>query len=850
MTAPEPTADLKSPRPAAKASAFEARVAPALAKGWCVHAVKPLGKNPLFVAGLQEHAAKDATRDMGQIFSLANAAPDANYGIPSWPQNPLLIVDVDPKNGGDHRFLEISRSLPPDCWDTFRIRTPSGGMHFYFRVDRDLAIIGGAQTLGGGIDVIYGGLWVVGPGSVRDVAGQAVAYEFASGVTWDTPAKPLPAELLALFRAGKPAPASPLLAKEKIKAGQRYDAVVRLAGQLTHLGWTEQAVMDAVYAQAVETFETKPDEPPITSPASKGKIRKEASRVWRSYQERSTRHAGDVAPSRAAQQTDVLVNASRTDTGAALRLHAVHGEDFRYVTGWGWVIWDGTRWRRDDRGRMVEMMKDTAKRTLEVAARLAVDKQRQELQKFAEKYLGIVPIRHAIDAAASMDDVVMDPDQFDTNPDLLNAPNATIHLPTGQPRPHNREDHLTHCIPVPYEAMAAAAKWDWFVKQLARNRPSIVNYLQRLGGYTLTGHTREEILAFLWGNGQNGKTTFIELLGHVLGDLVGDVEAEVLNGGPRARPELVFAKMEGKRMATCQELAEGRPLEEGFIKKVIGGTRAHARDLYEKVRGSRDVSVTWKLWLDANYRPTIRGNDKGIWRRIKMIPCQTDVKDEDRIPDLKEQLKREAPGILAWFVRGAQLWYEGGLQEPPEVKEATQAYRDENDLLGRFIAERMVVDETGSMGLKIPAKDLRDLYNVWALGYGEREISAKMLATRMVQQRAGLFKSQKGSDGCMLWLGLADKNLAGGPQSRLGEPGLVGAAIERGELERTLLDLVRRICKEPGNDKAFATGARLEAELVTRWPVDDIRRALRHMTHVSQSLYCRMGADTYAAVSP
>jgi putative DNA primase/helicase len=863
---------------AARAEPFVARVAPALAKGWAVHAVKPLSKNPLFVAGLQEHAGKDATKAMGQILALASEAPDANYGIPSWPQNHLLVVDVDPKNGGDTRFLELGRQLPGDCWDTFRVITPSGGMHFYFSVDRDLGITGGAQTLGGGIDVIYGGLWVVGPGSVRDVDGRRVAYEFAKGVGWDTPVKPLPAELLSLFKAQKSNPVAAVLASAKIPAGARYDAVVKMAGQLTSLGWTEAAVMSAVYDQAVATFETKVDEPAITSASSKALIQKEASRVWRKYHDRSTRHAGDVAPNKAAAQTDVLVNASRTDTGAALRLHALHGENFRYVTGWGWMVWDGTRWRRDDRGRMVEWMKDTAKRTLEVAARLSVDKQRQELQKFGERYLGIVAIRHAIDAAASMEDVIMEPDAFDAKPDLLNAPNCTIHLPTGNPQEHRREDYLTHCIPIEYHADAEAKLWSWFVGELARKRPRLVNYLQRCGGYTLTGHTREEILLFLWGNGQNGKTTFIDVLGHIVGDLVGDVDAEALNGGPRARPELVFAKMEGRRMGTCQELSEGRPLDEGFIKKIIGGTRAHARDLYEKVRGSRDVSVTFKLWLDANYRPTIKGNDKGIWRRIKMVPCQTDVPDDKRINDLKEKLKGEAKGILAWLVRGAVAYNlpnpksmveqadptAGGLQEPPEVTAATKQYRDENDLLGRFIGECMTVDETktGTCSAKCPcmrigANDLRIAYNHWAATNGEKEISAKMLASRMQQQRAGFFGEsvKTGAGGTMEWHGLAHKVEVVTPQARLDQVDGGGKLdIDKvGPVDHAQHDRMRIVLDVVGflegqSPRGYALEADILVEAERRkiaW--QDTKKALETMKR-NNAVYAKGGIGTFATL--
>jgi putative DNA primase/helicase len=48
---------------------------------------------------------------------------------------------------------------------------------------------------------------------------------------------------------------------------------------------------------------------------------------------------------------------------------------------------------------------------------------------------------------------------------------------------------------------------------------------------------------------------------------------------------------------------------------------------------------------------------------------------------------QELPGILNWAIEGCLEWQRYGLQEPPEVTRATEAYRDETDILGQFTRE-------------------------------------------------------------------------------------------------------------------------------------------------------------------
>jgi putative DNA primase/helicase len=126
----------------------------------------------------------------------------------------------------------------------------------------------------------------------------------------------------------------------------------------------------------------------------------------------------------------------------------------------------------------------------------------------------------------------------------------------------------------------------------------------------------------------------------------------------------------------------------------------------------------FKIFLAANYTPTIYGQDLAIWRRIKMVPFDVTIPEEDRDPDLTQKLLEEAPGILNWALEGCRQWQESGLQAPDEVVKATSEYRSEMDILRDFVEEKCVVGD----GFKVPQKDLWDAYRDWCSVTDEKQI--------------------------------------------------------------------------------------------------------------------------------
>jgi putative DNA primase/helicase len=139
------------------------------------------------------------------------------------------------------------------------------------------------------------------------------------------------------------------------------------------------------------------------------------------------------------------------------------------------------------------------------------------------------------------------------------------------------------------------------------------------------------------------------------------------------------------------EIDAGGRLTEALVKLLTGGETIRARRMRENFW---EFAPTHKFWLAANHKPDIRGTDDAIWRRPRLIPFTVKIPDAKKDPRLLDRLKAELPGILRWAVEGCLAWQQGGLQDPPEVMAAGQAYRREMDLIGQFLAECCTMQPT------------------------------------------------------------------------------------------------------------------------------------------------------------
>lgn len=434
-----------------------------------------------------------------------------------------------------------------------------------------------------------------------------------------------------------------------------------------------------------------------------------------------------------------------TDVGNAARLVDLHGQDLRHVRAWSsWLVWDGRRWRRDDTGAAVELAKHTARAILTEAAIEEDDDRRKHLVKWSRTSEAASRIHAMLDLARSDPTVALRPDELDTDSWLLTVANGTLDLTSGRLRPHRRSDGITKLVDVPYDPAAAAPTWDRFLAQILPD-PAVRDFLRRAVGYSLTGSVREQCLFFLYGLGANGKSTLITTLLALLGDYGRQADPKLLMESKHETHPTNVADLQGARFVATIEAGSGRRLDETLVKQLTGGDRVKARFMRQDFF---EFDPTHKLFLAANHKPVIRGNDHAIWRRVHLVPFTVTIAAKDRDDRLGATLLAELPGILRWAVDGCLEWQREGLQPPAPVVEATDAYRAEEDLLGDFLAACCKEEAGRSVG----SAELYKAYQRWAEEAGEKAWSQTAFG-RAIGERG--FEAKKDQRGRKVRIGLA-----------------------------------------------------------------------------------------------
>jgi len=377
-----------------------------------------------------------------------------------------------------------------------------------------------------------------------------------------------------------------------------------------------------------------------------------------------------------------------TDTGNAEALIEQFGSNLRYCPrAKEWYVWTGKYWEEDINKSIIQMAKGIAKGYMKEAQKYnSADSRNRDLVKHAKSSESLRSIQAMVLLAQSSPEVLIPLESFDYNPYLLNVANGTIGLDEGVLYPFDRNHNITKIAPVVFKLGAQSKKWDKFLKYVVPDADTR-DFLQRAVGYSLTGHTTEDVMFILYGRGQNGKTTFVSTLLNMLGEYAAQASSTILMQHGDAGPSNALYVLIGKRFVAAAETGETRQLDETLVKQMTGMDRISVNPKY---KSQIEFTPSWKLWLSTNHEPTIKGNDAAIWRRIRKIPFNVVIPESKRDPNLKLTLfsdMGERSGILNWALEGVRRWRESGLKPSKQVYEATNAYKADQDIIGQFLTE-------------------------------------------------------------------------------------------------------------------------------------------------------------------
>lgn len=414
----------------------------------------------------------------------------------------------------------------------------------------------------------------------------------------------------------------------------------------------------------------------------------------------------------------------------------------RYCSGLGWLAWDGTHWRWDDTGKVKRRIKKVVRSLYAIAADIDDETDRKLLLTFARECERQAKITAVAALAESELPIPIRADELDADPWLLNAPNGTVDLHTGELRPHRREDLLTKLTGVPFDPAAEAVRLLKFLNEIFDKGEELIAFVQRSLGAALVGLVREHVLHVLHGVGANGKSTLLETIKAVLRDYAMIAAPRLLMLKRHDAHPTELAELRAMRLIAAIESGEGRRLDEERVKQLTGGDTIKGRYLY---RDFFEFTPSHTVLLGTNHKPEILGTDLAIWRRIRLWPFNVLIPPERQDKALKEKLLEEGPAILGWLVQGCLDWQErGGLGEPEAVRVATESYRGEQDTVQRFLNECCVLDPDR----RTAAGNFHERFVKWS---GER-ISMRRLNDLM--REAGYELSGRSTGGRRFWEGI------------------------------------------------------------------------------------------------
>jgi putative DNA primase/helicase len=367
-----------------------------------------------------------------------------------------------------------------------------------------------------------------------------------------------------------------------------------------------------------------------------------------------------------------------TDLGCAERFVEEHKEDIRFCKNQDmFFIWGGKYWVPDNK-RCFEA-KTKVKQTIRRIKTEVDETKHSELEKWWKGAETAGRLGSILQAAALDPQIQIAPEDFDNHKWLINCANATVHLdrPAFKTYRHRRRDYLTRIVPWDYDPKALCPRWMKFLEEITGGDRELQRFLQLAAGYGITGEVGEKCLFFLHGPGDTGKTTFIETLGTTFGSgyartagftsFIRGVKSGIRND---------LARLQGVRFVAAAEAAQEDRFDVVLLKRLTGDDTLTARFLY---REYQEFKPEFKIFLAANHEPKLPADDDAAWRRFVVVPFDVQIQQKEH--DLKDRLRLEMPGILAWAIRGAWLYYaqhfsQGRpLDKPKRVQEAIDGYR-------------------------------------------------------------------------------------------------------------------------------------------------------------------------------
>jgi P4 family phage/plasmid primase-like protien len=439
---------------------------------------------------------------------------------------------------------------------------------------------------------------------------------------------------------------------------------------------------------------------------------------------------GPVAPPSASDKSEIVVIPQRfNDATVSDNLAQELRGKFRWSALRGWWHWDGRHWKFDENESVYE---HTRKYVLRLERAVLADPEMAERHaKSVRSYLQGGRIKNIVEMAGRQLGIATQIGDFDAYPYYLNAQNGVIDLRNGNLIEHDPDLLLTCIANADYDPELTHPDVS---KLLSGLDPEVADWLQVVFGYASSGEISEDLVPFLDGAGANGKSTLIGAVAAALGDYAHPSSTRLILSSAHNEHPTMFATLKGKRFVYIEELPEDGALNDERIKSLSGGSEIVARFVNKDEFKFRPTHM---LVVATNFRPTVNKSDHAIWRRLRLVPftktfsaTAEESGDEGIIdPGLRSRLAKgneQRSAMLTWIIEGARKWYRDGIPHSAVIAKATEEWREDEDVIQRFAADRLEFDA----GESISSGILYDQYRAWCGGEGRIPLNNRVFKNR------------------------------------------------------------------------------------------------------------------------
>lgn len=401
---------------------------------------------------------------------------------------------------------------------------------------------------------------------------------------------------------------------------------------------------------------------------------------------------------------------------------------YRWTAGKDWMVYNGELWQQD-----------RSKTRYTMARKVCRDEAQGANEKERKAICAAKTVNAVVTLAQYDPRIVVDVDEWDRDPMMLNTPLGIVDLSSGRMQRRIVTDYVTQITTVSPDSKCSIDRFSQFLVEVFQGDREVIDFIQRLLGYALTGSRKEQIVAFCYGVGANGKNTLLDLYMDILGTYALKLGADVLISKSHAGHPTELAQLHGKRFAFSNEIERGDYWNEARLKELTGDTHISARYMRQDFF---TFEQTQKHIICGNFRPRLKGGDAGMSRRMVLVPFDACFKGAKKDAELPAKLANEAPGILNWLIEGAVIWSNEGLNVPEQIRAASEQYMEDMDDFGEWVAEccEFAPEAKGR------AKLMFSSWAAWKKQRGESPGNAKGFKEEIVRRYPSV-KHKRGGDG-------------------------------------------------------------------------------------------------------